>query len=361
MGPNNYDTKNGKYKQLKESERWKIEAYLKVGLKSVEIAEKMGRNRSTITREIKRGKVKQKRSDLTEREVYRADYAQRDYEEKQGNKGRPIKIKEDKELKRYIREKIRKDRYSPGAIMGEIEEKGIRFRTRVCIKTVYNYIHSGEIGIKEEEMIYGGRRKRKYRKVGKIRRSNVFKSIEERPKGVKGRKEFGHWEIDVVKGTRRTKACLLTLSERKTRQEIICKMNSCKGEEVDKVITEMEKRLGSNFRKIFKTITADNGSEFLDWEELERSKIKGGGRRTKIYYAHPYSSFERGTNENQNRMIRRFINKGTDIGKVTRKTVRAIQNWINSYPRAILNYKTSNNITSQFLTKKTCEILGVVQ
>ncbi|MBP7792592.1 MAG: IS30 family transposase, partial [Candidatus Goldbacteria bacterium] len=181
------------------------------------------------------------------------------------------------------------------------------------------------------------------------------------PKGVKGRKEFGHWEIDVVKGTRRTKACLLTLSERKTRQEIICKMNSCKGEEVDKVITEMEKRLGSNFRKIFKTITADNGSEFLDWEELERSKIKGGGRRTKIYYAHPYSSFERGTNENQNRMIRRFINKGTDIGKVTRKTVRAIQNWINSYPRAILNYKTSNNITSQFLTKKTCEILGVVQ
>ncbi|MBP7793335.1 MAG: helix-turn-helix domain-containing protein [Candidatus Goldbacteria bacterium] len=68
MGPNNYDTKNGKYKQLKESERWKIEAYLKVGLKSVEIAEKMGRNRSTITREIKRGKVKQKRSDLTEKE-----------------------------------------------------------------------------------------------------------------------------------------------------------------------------------------------------------------------------------------------------------------------------------------------------
>ncbi len=60
-------------------------------------------------------------------------------------------------------------------------------------------------------------------------------------------------------------------------------------------------------------------------------------------------------------MIRRFIKKGTDIGKVTRKTVRAIQNWINSYPRAILNYKTSNNITSQFLTKKTCEILGVVQ
>jgi len=61
-------------------------------------------------------------------------------------------------------------------------------------------------------------------------------------------------------------------------------------------------------------------------------------------------------------MIRRFISKGTDIGKVTRKTVRAIQNWINSYPGAILNYKTSNNnITSQFLTKKTCEILGVVQ
>lgn len=362
MGQKKYATSIGKYKQLRESERWKIEAYVKAGLKSHEIAEKMGRSPSTISREIKRGKVSQTQEDLTEILIYMADHAQRDCMEKQGKKGRPIKIKGDKELIRHISLRISKDRYSPDAVVGEITVKGLKFGTKICTKTLYNYIHSDVFsGVAEVDLVHGGKRKRKYRKVSKGRRSDIFKSIEERPKEAEGRTVFGHWEMDVVKGPKNTKSCLLTLSERMTRQEIICKMEACKADQVDKAISILEKGLGRSFSRIFKTITVDNGSEFLDWQTLEESKIRPGIQRTEIYYAHPFSSFERGTNENQNRMIRRFIPKGVDIGRISETTVKEVQKWINCYPRAIFSYKTASNISSRFLTKKACEVLGLVQ
>ena len=88
----------------------------------------------------------------------------------------------------------------------------------------------------------------------------------------------------------------------------------------------------------------DNGSEFLDSEGLERSCIKPGEKRTECYYAHPYSSWERGSNENANRLIRRFVPKGTDINKLTQKDVKRIEQWMNNYPRRIFGYKTANDI-----------------
>jgi IS30 family transposase len=103
-----------------------------------------------------------------------------------------------------------------------------------------------------------------------------------------------------------------------------------------------------------------NGSEFLDWAKLEESELKPGTQRTRIYYANPYSSFERGTNENLNRIIRRFFPKGTDIGKVTDEAVKRAQNWINDYPRRIFGYKTANDMIRQSATRKMCGILGVV-
>ena len=153
----------------------------------------------------------------------------------------------------------------------------------------------------------------------------------------------------------------MTLTERLTRQEIILKLDSCTAEEVDRGLTFLETKMGRYFSRIFKTVTADNGSEFLDWEMLEESKLKPGTKRTTMYYAHPYSSYERGTNENSNRIIRRFIPKGSDIGKVTKETIRKIQNWMNSYPRGIFNYQTANDMIEQKVTKKTWEILTVVQ
>ena len=94
---------------------------------------------------------------------------------------------------------------------------------------------------------------------------------------------------------------------------------------------------------MFISITADNGSEFLDYLALEQS-VKGHSCRTHIYYAHPYSSWERGTNENTNRIIRRFVPKGCDIGKYTHEELRKIEAWINGYPRKILNFKTAEEL-----------------
>ena len=87
----------------------------------------------------------------------------------------------------------------------------------------------------------------------------------------------------------------------------------------------------------------DNGREFLDWEAIEKSVISKE-TRTLVYFAHPYSSWERGTNENQNRMIRRFIPKGTDISKLSDKDIETIEKWMNNYPRKILGYKTANEL-----------------
>jgi IS30 family transposase len=362
MGQIKTTTREKKNKYLSETERWKIEALREKKISGHEIARQLGRCPSTINREIERGTVVLKDWELKEKSVYRADYAQRDYEEKRKAKGRPLKIGYDHELSRHIENKINKDKYSPSAIVGEIKQKKMVFKTMLCPKTIYNYVYSGVLaGVNETKLAYVKNRKKRYRKLGKVCISRVFKSIDERPKEVETRLEYGHWEMDIVKGKQKTKGCLLTLTERKTRDEIIKKLKSCTTEEVAKALNEIEEKCGNKFAEIFKTMTVDNGSEFLGWELLERSVLNPGTKRTSIFYAHPYSSFERGTNENANRLIRRFIPKGIDIGKIAEETITTVQNWINNYPRSIFGYKTANDMVMQNLTRNTCRVLGLVQ
>jgi len=136
-------------------------------------------------------------------------------------------------------------------------------------------------------------------------------------------------------------AVLLVLSERKTREEIILKLPDKTQESVIKAIDELERKYRRKFREKFKTITVDNGTEFLDYRGIEKSKIEPGKDRTKVYYAHPYSSWERGTNENINKLIRRFIPKGTDISKVSKAKIKSIERWINEYPRRMFGYRSA--------------------
>jgi IS30 family transposase len=150
--------------------------------------------------------------------------------------------------------------------------------------------------------------------------------------------------MDCVEGKKGTKAALLVLSERKRREQIIYKMPDMTQESVINVINTLEMKYGRHFEEKFKTITVDNGSEFLDFKGIEDSVIKPGKQRTKVYYAHPYSAWERGTNENSNRLIRRFIPKGTDIGKISGAEVKYVEDWINNYPRKIFGYKSANDL-----------------
>jgi IS30 family transposase len=121
-------------------------------------------------------------------------------------------------------------------------------------------------------------------------------------------------------------------------------------DEIKRCMDKLEKQYGEEFNKKFQSITFDNGVEFLDWASIETSILKASEKRTELYYAHAYSSWERGSNENHNRMIRRFIPKGTDISKISESRIEQIEDWMNNYPRKILGYKSPNEMVSQTYT-----------
>lgn len=159
------------------------------------------------------------------------------------------------------------------------------------------------------------------------------------------RQSFGHWEMDCLCGP--TKEVWLMLTERLTRYEIIFQMRNQKAESVVHCLNRLEYKYGKLFRKVFKTITVDNGSEFSDFDGIQRSIYKG--KRTTVYYCHPYSSYERGTNERINREVRRLVPKGTDLSKYCENDVSAVQKWVNNYPRQVLDFATSRELFSEQL------------
>ena len=144
---------------------------------------------------------------------------------------------------------------------------------------------------------------------------------------------------------------MFVLSERLTRQEIIIKMPDQTAASVVAALNKLERRYGRKFPQIFKSITFDNGSEFMDCAGIEKSVYGKDRKRTKVYYCHPYSAYERGTNENINKMIRRFLPKGTDFRKVTAAYIQRVETWINNYPREILGFETSGSLFERYVAE----------
>ncbi|MCP3925783.1 MAG: IS30 family transposase [Desulfobacterales bacterium] len=297
----------------------------------------------TIRREIKRGMVEHLTSDLCKIKVYNAEYAQNDTYLKNSAKGPSIKLGRDWKMVNAISKLIKEDKYSPYAIIHHFERTQWPSNTRICEKTLYNYIEAGDItDITEKDLLYAGKR---YKPKTKIKRHsnamNASKSIERRSKEANERSEVGHWEMDTVySGKECSSSCLLTLTERKTRTEIIRKISDRTAASVKFEMDKIERQIGSvSFRQMFKSITSDNGSEFSDAMGIE-SSVLNNNSRTELFFAHPYSSYERGSNENHNGIIRRFIKKGSDIGMVKKSSIRKIQDWMNNYPRKILGGKS---------------------
>ena len=342
MSPEKYNTSEKKKKHLKERERYQIEALEKAGKKAKEIAKIIGCSRRTVEREFQRGRVTQITSEYEYIKVYKADVGQRVHEERAQNKGRSLKIGYAHEYARRITELITLEKYSPDAANAQYAKENGGDRV-VCTKTLYNYIRDGLFYGLGEEMLPRG----KHRSGHTVRHRRVAlnnptgTSIEERTAEINEKQEEGHWEMDTVVGGLKTKACLSVLTERKKNLELVFKLPSKTEASVVHLLDRLERKLGPvRFREVFKSITCDNGCENLNAAGMEIS-LFGNKKRTTIYYAHPYSAFERGANEGANVLIRRFVPKGTDIGKLSREDVKRIAHWMNHYPRRKLNYASA--------------------
>ena len=366
------------YKHLTMTDRLRIEKWLKMGMKPREIADKLRVHVSTIYRELKRGAYDRLDGATWEvKTAYSPDIAEDKYQAHLREKGPDLKIGNDHELANYIETTIINKDCSPAAVLGFAMIEGKKFKTSLSVPTIYKYIAKGLfLNLTQEELPRHGKKKHKYKKVKKNKsasRAPAGESIEQRPEEIDEREEFGHWEGDTVysgRGKRKTTRALLTLTERKTRKEIIIAIPNRKAETVVKALDALERKLGARrFRAIFKSITFDNGTEFAAAEGLERSCVNKRLPRTKVYFCHPYSSWERGTtekfedlvrtfcmnphgvvvNENTNGMIRRRFPKGTNFAAVTNAQIAQAENWINNYPRKILGYRSSEIVFRECL------------
>ncbi len=344
------------FSHLSKTDRYKIEALLNNGHSAKEIAAEIHVHISTVYREIKRARMIQRNSDWTEEERYNPDEAERLYRENLAAKGPPLKIGNDFELVEYLERKMldKDNPRSPAAALAEIRIEGRQFKTTICVCTLYSYITKGVfLTLTNDDLPQKPKMKRKYHKVKQLKRPPRGESIEKRPAEVETREVFGHWEMDTVYSKKKgSKKAWLVLTERKSRKEIIEPMPDRTAESTVRALDRIERRYGALFRRVFKSITVDNGGEFSDVEGLERSAIRKGAR-TKFYYCHPYSSFERGSNENQNKMIRRRYPKGTDFKTVSTAAVKKLESWVNNYPREILGWRTSEMVYQECLAAIT--------
>lgn len=265
-------------------------------------------------------------------------------------KGADLKIGKERTFADRIERIILDEDYSPAAALARAKEEGYEFT--VCVTTLYSYIDKGvflHLTLKDLPEKRKGKRRNKRKTVQK--RASKGESIENRPKEIELREEFGHWEMDTVKGARGvSRKSLLVLTERKTRKEFLFSLQDHTAASVVKTLDRLERKLGAKFREIFKTITVDNGSEFSDWEGMERGR-RTKKKRTKIYYCHPYSSWERGSNENQNRLVRRHLPKGMNFDDKTQGDIEKIAEWMNNYPRRLHQYRTAEQLYKEELEK----------
>jgi Transposase and inactivated derivatives, IS30 family len=242
-------------------------------------------------------------------------------------------------MARFIEDKIKKEKWAPDVIVGWMKSHGYFQRdgfTSITTPTVYNAIRFGIINVKLEDtrrMKY--KKEYEYHEIAELPASKLDYSIDKRPEEINNREVFGHFELDTVISKRNSKHdCLLTITERKTRFEMIFRLQTKTKEEVTNKINQLKIFLNKHYNKIIKSYTTDNGSEFADFIGIIANS------KTNIYFCHPYCSGEKGTNEKHNSMIRYFLPKGTLIETISNKQINKIAEWMNNYPRKILGYKT---------------------
>lgn len=328
------------------NDRLTLEKFQKAKTPIKQIAYALGCHMSTVYRELQRGQYTHLNSDYTTEQRYSPDIAHNKYKAHLKAKGGNLKISNDIALANFIEEKIITEKYSPAAVLDYIRQKGLKFNVTIkSVHTIYNYIDKGVfLNLTNKHLPVRGNKKNAYKKIRPAKRATAGTSIEKRSATINARQSFGHWEMDTVIGKRNgKKEILLVLTERFTRYEIVKKIPNKTASSVVRALDSIERKYGKRFPQLFQSITVDNGCEFSDVVNMLRS-VRKKGNRTDIFYCHAYCSWERGSNENQNRLIRRWYPKGTDFSTVTVKEVELLQDWINDYPRRIFNGYSSKDL-----------------
>lgn len=340
------------YKHLTAHDRNKMAKMRKEGATMRQIGAALHVSAATVCRELKRGTYTYMNADYIEVTEYIPERSQKRYEANLEAKGPGLKIGNHRDYAEKLEELIVDYDYSPSAALHEIEnhpEIYGEFGVRVCQQTLYSYVEKRIFArLTNKDLPFkGARQKKKTKHIRRMKSAAKGDSIEKRPEEVNTRQEPGHWEMDLVVSCRGGHKCLMALTERVTRQEIMRLIPDKSAASVVRAMNTLERKYGKMFPEVFKTITVDNGTEFSNCEGMETSIFKAGGQRTKVYYCHPYCSSERGSNEKQNQMIRRKFPKGTNFDRVSPKEVRMVEDWLNRYPRKILGWYSSADLFNQ--------------
>ena len=327
-----------KYRRLSLKERTIIETLLKENRKTAYIAKQLNRSRSTICREINTWIKKPN-------DKYDAELAYWCAINQNSSKREPDKINQFPKLKIAIyRGLLLGD--SPELISGRLKlERPQDQSMQVSHETIYKHIYThpqGKINMKLIKLLV----RHKARRIRKVRREDNICikdriSIDLRPEYIIQRLEAGHWEGDLMIGLRQG-SCIGTIVERKTRYVILVKLANKKSETVTNAFAE---KLNAFHYSLRLTMTYDNGTEMA----YHKSLTKQTGMD--IYFAHPYSSWERGTNENTNGLVRRYYPKKTDFNTVTEDQLKHLQNRLNNRPRKVLGYYTANEMLQAEINK----------
>ena len=314
-----------------------------------ELARQLGRSRSSVSREYSKGQVLNRNSELEEFSVYSAQKGQDEANKANCEKGPRGKLTNT--IAEEIRRLIVEEKRSPYAALKKLRKTG-QYVSLPCERTVYYAIDAGLIGVSRQELPYKPDKKRPKKAGRRMAYTNTKgRCITERPQAADDRSEYGHWEMDtVVGGTGTSPACLLVLTERMSRQEIIRKIPARTQEAVARALDRLERQTDSIVKTMI-TVTCDNGCEFLDPDAIERSALNSK-TRCEVFFAHPYCSCERGSNENANRIVRRFIPKGADISKYTKGQIQKIEDWMNRLPRKLLDGLSAEEKVEEYFKEK---------
>lgn len=320
---------NEKKKRITWIDRLNIERLYNSGCSYRYIARAVGFAVSSVYAEVQRGLYDHRDSD-TWKDIkrYSAQIADDDARWQATARGGAIKLGHNYAYAETVSARLRSGE-SPDQIVGTLKREG---KWTVSTVTLYRYIDQGFIpGVTNKTLLVKSKRKRPYSKLRKAARPLSGQSVERRPDYINARSTPGHWEMDTVIGNAKGKGqAILVLTERLTRYELILKL---KDKTTASVVRALSKAVHQFPRGTFQTITVDNGSEFSDCRGMERY--------APVYYCHPYSSWERGSNENANRIIRRFFPKGQSLQRRTQRDCDAVASYMNNMSRKILGYATA--------------------